>query len=754
MATPSLSALPAELIAFVIDHLDRLKDLSALARTDRKLYSSANPIVYKRAVSQGDAWPLAWAAHCGVAGTLKRVLAAGVGPDHAFVDCLPLDDWKRVNAAARQQPAAAAAPGGDDHVDWDADNGSESTAEWSIETEDDSDHAGTSTTHQPSSNSNSEPWSWGPVANDSDRDSDVWMDELAPPRSDGASSTLDEQERESDAGPAALGDNMIVRRYNALHLAVQAGHHDIVEILLDHGASVNAACERLCECTRLYGLLNAAECPQPVQSPPQWSPLHLAICHSRPETAKLLLSRGATPIMDPPTDGDESQCITALHHAATMGLTDVVRYLVDNGIQKEIDVRDAKTLTPLYHAYAERRWETIALLIELGADINVDTKVYLPYSTITPLGEACRLGHFDTADRLVDLGADPNRGFIITELGKGLTPLHLCAMPSARPVRAPPSPEDPFLRMLEEGQKGVLMMQAIAKLISKGAVLDMVDCSGDTPLIAAAQNHNVPALRALIAAGVNVHERNTVGRTALMQAIMGPQNPIAATLNDENPEPLAQSVQILIAGGARLDERDSEGNTILHLVFKGSNTFHSMQKAALRILMNSPGVADLSQVRDKDHHTPLQLAFAARNLEACDVLVRRGCIRGTLDQSELMAMFIDSLASPGEQDALDFVLDLDVNGSLTTDPAIFTALLAKSKYTAIRAARAIAQRGLPAITPADATKLLCMAVRMGETALAGSLMACGGDLRACEGHFHPILPISSDTPRGRRRRVD
>jgi len=453
--------------------------------------------------------------------------------------------------------------------------------------------------------------------------------------------------------------------------------------------------------------------------------------------------------MDPPTSGEDSQCVTAMHHAAAMGLVDIVRYLVENGIQTDVNVRDGKTLTPLYHAYAERRWDTISLLLGLGADINVDTKLYLPYSTINPLGEACRLGHFDSADRLLDLGADPTRGFIVTELGKGLTPLHLCAMPSARSALAEPSPEDPLLRMSEEGQRGARLMHVVGKIISKGAPVDATDCSGDTPLIAAAQSHNVPAIRALVDAGVNVHERNTVGRTALMQAIMGTPTPVVT--NQENPEPLAQSVQILIGGGARLDGRDSEGNTILHLVFKGSNTFHSMQKAALRILLNSPGVGDLSQARDKDNNTPLQLAFQARNLEACEVLVRRGCIRGTLDQTELMAMFIDALASPGDQDTLDFVLDLDVNGVLTSDPAIFSALLAKSKYTAIRAARAIAQRGLPALSPADATRLLCMAVRMGETALASSLMACGGDLKACDAHSHPIIPAPRPSrPRCRR----
>ena len=730
MASPSLSSLPAELISFVIDHLDRLKDLSALARTDRKLYSAVNPVVYKRAVSQGDAWPLAWAAHCGVAGTLRRVLAAGVVPDHQFVDCLPVDDWKRVNAAVRQATTAL-----DDNTVWDTDNECESTIDWSPETED-SDHAGTVTTNQPSSNSNSDPWGWGPVVNDSDRDSDISMDEYVTRRSESVSSTLDDRDRGAVSELGGPGAGIIVRRYNALHLAVQAGHKDIVEILLDHGASINATCECLCECTRLYGLLNAAECPETNATPLSWSALHVAICHSRSDIAKLLLAHGASHIMDPPKDGYESPCLTALHHAAANGLVDVMRYLVDKGIQKDVNVRDAKTLTPLYHAYAERRWDsTMPLLLELGADINVDTKVYLPYSTINPLGEACRMGHFDAADRLLELGADATRGFIVTEIGRGLSPLHLCCMPSARPVRGPATPEDPQQRVYEEEEMGARRMNTIAHLISRGAELDVTDCSGDTPLIAAAQNHNVPALRALIGSGVNIHQRNTVGRTALMQAIMGPQSPVAAI--QENPEPLAQSVRVLVAGGARLDERDSEGNTILHLVFKGADTFHSIQKSALRILLNMPSVSDLSQIKNRDNHSPLQLAFQARNLEACEVLVRRGCLRGELDRGELLAMFADALTNPGDQDTLDFVLDLDVNGVLTSDPTLFSALLAKSKYTAIRAARAIAQRGLPPLSPADSTRLLCTAVRMGELFLAYSLLDSGANVNACndEGEY-------------------
>ena len=730
MAPASLSSLPAELVVFVADHLARLGDLSSLARVDRKLYGTVNSIVYKRAVSHGDVWPLAWAAHCGVTGTLTKALAAGASPNHCFVDSMFALDWKRANVAARHVATAV----DDDNAVWDTDNEGDGTIECSPETED-SNHAGTleTNTNQPSSHTNSD--QWGPILNDSDRESDISMDEFFAQDSDGYSSGLEEHGElfaEPPVSTAAAG--IVVRRYNALHLAVQAGHNDIVEILLDRGACIGAPCERLCDCTRLYGLLNATECPETADAPPLWSPLHIAICHGRSDTAKLLLARGAPCAMDLPRDQDrdaDSPCATALHHAAATGLTDVVRYLLDNSIQTDVDVRDAKTLTPLYHAYAGRRWDsTVPLLLERGADINVDTRLFLPYSTVTPLGEACRLGHFDEADRLIDLGADVMRGYIATNTGRGLSPLHMCCMPSARPASSTLYVALLSHRVYEEEEMGARRMRTIGKLIAKGALLEARDCSGDTPLIAAAQSYNVPAIKALLSAGANIHERNTVGRTALMQAIVGSPNPTAGA--QESPEPLGQTLRALFRGGARLDETDAEGNTILHLVFKDGGKLHVLQNATLRILFNMPGVDALSQVRNKDNKTPLQFAFQASNLDACDILVRRSSPRGELDRTELLTMFAEALTSPADQFTLDFVLDMDANRVLTTNPSLFSTLLAKGRYyTAIRAACIIALRGLPQVPPADATLLLCWAIRMGEYWLAYSLLDGGADVNAC-----------------------
>ncbi|KAK0715956.1 ankyrin repeat-containing domain protein [Lasiosphaeris hirsuta] len=719
-----IASLPAELIAFVIDNLDSLKDLSSLARTNRRLYSAVNPGLYERAASQEDPWPLAWAAHCGVVGTLRKALAAGIDPNHLFIDNMPFDDWKRTNTTTRQALATA-----DNNTVWESDNECESTVDWSPETED-SDHAGTVNTTQPSSNANSD--QWGLVFNESDRDSDISMDEFLTHHSDAASSTLDENGPEPDFDDAfddpvaaAARPRIIFRRFTAIHLAAQAGHNDIINILVDSGANLHNTAIHLCECVPIYGLLNATESPEPNPLHQTWSTLHIAICHGRSETAQLLLSRGASPVMNTARDSMDSPCPTALHHAAAMGLVDVVQYLVDNGIQTDIDICDHKTLTPFYHAYAARRWDsTVPLLLQLGANVDVDTKLYLPYSTITPLGEACRMGHFDDADRLIDLGADVMRGFIHS--GRGLSPLHMCSMHSACSAQAAAMRP----RLYEEDEMGIGRMKTIAKLIAAGAVLDAKDCSGDTPLIAAAQNRNVPALKALLNAGGNVHEHNAVGRNAVMQAVLGPSRPVA-TVQQENIEPLAQTLRVLTDGGARLGERDSEGNTVLHLVFMGA-TKKKLQKSALRVLLSMSGVSELSTIRNRDYQTPLLLAFQTRNLEACEVLVRRGCTRGALQPADILTMFADALICPSEDEAtLNFVLDLDVKGLLTSDPLVFEVLLAKNRYSAVRAARFIAQRGLPPLAPTASACLLCQAIMMGEYTLAYSLIENGVDVNAC-----------------------
>lgn len=531
MALPHwLDALPIELLAFVVDGLDRVEDVAALAQTSRRLYSTANPQLYKRAAQLGDARPLAWAAHRGLVSTLRMALAAGADPNHEYVEHLPADEWERASVAA-----AVAVPAGRPKEPW---------AMWDYKS--DRRESGPDVVKGPPLESPERPVSPVPSAppdsaSDSGGDHAAAQADAGTPRSSSAAtdhyssssqaasvsdqesvvSSSDEDQssrRHRDATPATEpstppnpGPAAVTRRFSALHLAARGGHDQIIRLLLSHGARANAPSERFCACTPLRGLLNDLENPQDDAELPRWSPLHTAICHSHAETATLLLSRGASLMMEAPFrchgSADWSGCgATALHHAAAMGLVPVIQYILSHAdpcAKIDINLRDNHTLTPFYHAYAHQRWDsTVPLLLSLGADINDAVRMYIPYTAITPLGEACRLGAFDAADRLIALGADVRRGFLATASGGCLTPLHMCCMRSAQaPGERRGEKTGAGEGEGEDEERGRARMRTMEKLLARGAELDARDCFGSTPLMAAVQAQNTFALEALSLAG-------------------------------------------------------------------------------------------------------------------------------------------------------------------------------------------------------------------------------------------------------------
>jgi ankyrin repeat protein len=741
MASRNISTLPTELVIFVVENVDKLKDLSALARVDRRLYDTVNPILYRTAVARKDSWPLAWAAHVGLAGTIRKVLAAGADPDHQFYDTVLKDTWLKSIATARNTATAGddaeISLEDDDEATWEADSEADHHAgstKWSPERSD-SDHPGTVSTHlpsndstQPLSNSNGSHTGTSDGMSD-DIGSDVDMMSSHDGSSDVASDELEfgNTDRE-DMMPVPTTIN---RRFYPLHLAARGGHDEVIEVLLAYGASLGTVSENFCDCIPTYGLLNSAECPR--ESPPSlWSPLHVAICHSRSETAKLLLSRGASTFMEVPHP--TSSTSTALHQAAGMGLTDLVQFIWDQKIQSEVDVQDDQSFSPFYYAYANGRWtSTVPLLIQLGANLNIDTKMFIPYTTITPLGEACRMGQFDVVDRLMDLGADLTRGFIAQSSGRGLSPLHMCCMPSAKPIAERRGP-----MLSNEQGDGAARMRTIRSLLARGAVLNAPCCAGDTPLMVASQNRIVPALRALVKAGADLHVRNAVGRNAVMQAVQGPPNPTVPPVYDARGiEALSQTLRELLDNGARLEDLDLDGNTVLHLVVQGN-----AWDAALRLLLNKPGGRQLMYVRNTAGHTPFSLAFYSQNLEACQILARHGYVHTREQRDELLQMLRHSSVNLIEQMGLaDFVLDLDTEQSLVTDASLFPSLFAEGGDAALKTALVMFKRGLPPLSAEDSNRLLFQSIEYHAYGLAHHLIDAGADVDSTTADGQCLLSV-------------
>ena len=136
-----------------------------------------------------------------------------------------------------------------------------------------------------------------------------------------------------------------------LMIAAENGHTEIVRLLLDDGADVDAT-------TGPGG-------PQAALTVPGVTALMRAAWNGHPEVARLLIERGAD------VNARESQGHTALMMAAKGGHTDTVGILLEHGA--DINARYPLGITALMYAAANNYVETVRLLLDQGADVNANS---------------------------------------------------------------------------------------------------------------------------------------------------------------------------------------------------------------------------------------------------------------------------------------------------------------------------------------------------------------------------------------------
>ncbi|KAK3385582.1 ankyrin repeat-containing domain protein [Podospora didyma] len=416
-----LTALPTELLVAISDNVDP-RDLCSLSQTNRRLFSIANPILYHiGGVKRMRALPLLWAAKNGVPGTLRHALAAGANPDHAFRLSLTefasqtISNFEKAEVSESEDldylPATPNNPYqnpyeddfvcDDDFPDWPPDDGSEGEDE---ELEEDFDEE--------------------PEEDDIDADLEEDLEEEL----DGDESEQDEFEDDDDelqapdvAGDAphpaltlaahpspplalppldvavrmGIGDrrSVLLREYTALHVAAKEGHTEIIRMLLDAGAKINTGNRPL----------------EGVHS--TWQ------CATRPDAAKYLNSRGANLF-----PSRRAAKYSIIHQAAAFGNLDLLTYNSSarptDSQALDLNIKDARDLTPLFNATANGLWETtVPFLLEHGADIDSPIRIYkhsvMPPEpdvamTLTRLVDVCRLGRFDDAFYQPDAVAAPD----------------------------------------------------------------------------------------------------------------------------------------------------------------------------------------------------------------------------------------------------------------------------------------------------------------------------------------------------------
>lgn len=162
---------------------------------------------------------------------------------------------------------------------------------------------------------------------------------------------------------------------SALQAAATKGHKDIVQLLLDNGASPEAGTK--------IGSLGSA--------------LQAAAYAVSKDTVELLLTKGA----DPNAEG--GKYATALQAAAYRSSKDIVKTLLEHGADPNIEGGEYGSAIQASAHWADL--DIMALLLDHGANPDVCSG---RTSYGTPLQAAANWGNLDTAELLLQKGADPN----------------------------------------------------------------------------------------------------------------------------------------------------------------------------------------------------------------------------------------------------------------------------------------------------------------------------------------------------------
>ena len=220
--------------------------------------------------------------------------------------------------------------------------------------------------------------------------------------------------------------------------------------------------------------------------------------------------------------------------------------------------------TPLLYAARQGCRDCAQLLLDAGAQVDLTDP-----DGVTPLLSALLNAHFDTAKFLLDRGANPNKWD-----WWGRTPLYSAVdyntVPhGGRPDR-PSLDETTSLQMIDILLAAGANPNAQLKLfppyrslrMDRGAdaILDI----GTTPLLRAARGADVASIERLLARGALVDLPQLTGITPLMAAVGAGANAIDTRGKFRTEIEALATAEALLAAGAGTHVRDERGRTALH----------------------------------------------------------------------------------------------------------------------------------------------------------------------------------------------
>ncbi|XP_026743919.1 tankyrase isoform X2 [Trichoplusia ni] len=397
------------------------------------------------------------------------------------------------------------------------------------------------------------------------------------------------------------------RKSTPLHFAAGYGRREVVEILIAGGAALQArddgglqplhnACS-FGHADVVRALLGAGAAPA-ARDNWGYTPLHEAAAKGKVDVCIALLQHGADPNIrntegKTPLDLADSAtrpvltgeyCAADVLEAARSGADDRLASLL-TPLNVNVHASDGRRSTPLHLAAGYNRARAVRLLLQRGADVHAKDK-----GGLVPLHNACSYGHYEVTELLVRAGADVNA----TDLW-AFTPLHEAAS-KAR-------------------------LEVCSLLLSEGADPTLLNCHGKSALDVAPTRELQERL-AFEYRGHCLLEACRLAEPARVKKQLSAVSGHQHQLSGQSPQPASSSSSVVPAGSEVAAEalanfaHVGSGDRPLHCA---AASLYPKRKQVMEMLIRKGARVN---EKNKDGQTPLHVATEHAHLDAMDLLLR------------------------------------------------------------------------------------------------------------------------------------
>lgn len=329
---------------------------------------------------------------------------------------------------------------------------------------------------------------------------------------------------------------------------------------------------------------------------------------------------------------------TPLHYAAEVGSIEEVMILINEyaylGSPAEVrafmNAKSSNGETALMLAASQGNEEVAELLITNGADINA-----LSSNGQTALDRAAEGGFQRIVENLLRHNADVQKSNIYSKIRLRNKRIAQQEAEAVNEQRKPPIVEDPepnLTPLMIAAINGDI--DAVKLLLESGVDIEAASKDGETALMFGASKGHIDVVRILLGSGSNIDATNAKGWTTLMLAVRDNDEKIVelllsngADVNHLSPDrwtALAEAtfqsqtsiIALLLRCGADTESKSSHDWTpLMHAAYKGD-------EEAVTLLLDAGAKIDISSLHDE---TAILLAAAGSHSRIVQTLLDAGC---------------------------------------------------------------------------------------------------------------------------------